>query len=347
MLSLGISRGVEHREQGQTYAGLVLAGLVANARGRGAAVSAASGAVQAAAGLWARCLAACAVEHPAVTPEVLAAIGYDLGTVGESLWALDVGPSGLRLDRAGDWTIDGETSDPRGWRYLATFSGPSGWQSRKLDAAAVIHFRYLPDGRRPWLGVAPWKRAPMLASLAAEVETALRDEARQPVKTLVPIPQGTKEDDALAIKAAVTDRDEPVRAPETQRAGYGAGPGSAPQQDWGIKSLHVDPQAGLVKLCQDVPAALGTVYGIPPVLSNGAGTETQTREAYRRFVATGIAPIARLVGGALGAALEVPDLELDLRPLRSWDTAGQARAYHVLREGGMSDADAMEHAGLS
>ena len=103
---------------------------------------------------------------------------------------------------------------------------------------------------------------------------------------------------------------------------------------------------GLVRLCSDVPAAIGIVYGVPPVLMNGAGVETVTREAWRRFAASTIGPIARLTGEVLTAGLGDP-VELDVRPLRAWDTAGQARAYHVLRQGGMSDAEAADAAGLN
>ena len=36
----------------------------------------------------------------------------------------------------------------------------------------MLHVRYLPDCRTPWRGVAPWKRAPTLSKLAAEIEAA-------------------------------------------------------------------------------------------------------------------------------------------------------------------------------
>ena len=154
------------------------------------------------------------------------------------------------------------------------------------------------------------------------------------------------EDGKADLRARVLDRRRIATFVEGMMQGFGAGRGAAPQGDYSIKRFQPDPKQGLVSLCKEIPAAVGTVYGVPPVLMNGAGSETQTREAYRRFVATAIGPLARLVEGVLTATLERP-VSLDLGALRSWDVAGQARAYHVLRQGGMSDADAMDHAGLS
>ena len=332
-----------------SYSGLVIAGLIAEATGgTTAAVSSATGSVQAAAGLWARCLSACRSDVPGVDAPLLAAIGFDLGTKGESLWVLDVDPitAQLRMLRAGDWTVYGSDPNPATWSYLATIPAPSGSVTRRVQPGGAAHFTYLPDSRRPWRGDAPWQRVPTLASLAAEVEAALRDEARQPVQALIPAPQGMNKDTKADLRARVLDRRQIATFMETMAAGFGTGRAAAPQADYSIKRFQPDPKPGLVSLCKEIPAAVGTVYGVPPVLMNGAGSETQTREAYRRFVATAIGPLARLVEGVLTSALEQP-VTLDLGALRSWDVAGQARAYHVLREGGMSDADAMDHAGLS
>ena len=348
MIELGIARQqVETRAEGGGYTSLVIDGLQSR-YGRSGAISSASGAVQAAAGLWARSLAACRSDHPLVDAAFLSAVGYDLGVEGETLWTPVVGPRGLSLARASSWTVYGTGTRPDTWEYDCVFAGPTGQTTIRLEAQAVLHVRYLPDARRPHRGVAPWRRAPRLAELAAEVEIALRDETRQPIKTIQPVPTTGADEDGLArkIKGKLVDRSDPTMVPETTASGWGAGKADAPARDWRPESLHVDPQEGLVRLCRDVPAAVGIVYGVPPVLMNGAGVETVTREAWRRFAASTIGPIARLTGEVLTAGLGEP-VALDVRPLRAWDTAGQARAYHVLRQGGMSDADASEAAGLN
>ena len=95
----------------------------------------------------------------------------------------------MALLRASSWNISGGP-DPRSWLYDLSLSGPTGTYTRVVPADGVLHVRYLPDNRTPWRGVAPWKRAPSLSKLTAEVEAALIREVRLPTKIIIPMPQG-------------------------------------------------------------------------------------------------------------------------------------------------------------
>lgn len=92
MIELGITRtvpAVEQRRGTGSYTEYVLAGLMAQqGRGAGAAASWATGAVQSAAGLWARCLSMARSDVPVVTAECLGGIAYDLATQGEHVSVL-------------------------------------------------------------------------------------------------------------------------------------------------------------------------------------------------------------------------------------------------------------------
>ena len=196
-MSWGISRArpaTEVRSGEHSYTDLVLAGLLAQ-QGRGAASAEwATGAVQSAAGLWARCLSVATSDLEPVTPEVLGAIGFDLAVVGEHVSVLQVDGTGrVALLRASSWNIAGGP-DPRSWLYDVSLSGPTGTHTRVVPADGVLHVRYLPDNRTPWRGVAPWKRAPSLSKLTAEVEAALIREVRLPTKIIIPMPQGANID---------------------------------------------------------------------------------------------------------------------------------------------------------
>ena len=92
--------------------------------------------------------------------------------------------------------------------------------------------RYLPDNRTPWRGVAPWKRAPTLSKLAAEVEAALVREVRLPTKIIIPMPQGARGDTGHAA-VRPSEHDYQIAFPTTAAAGGGAGRSSAPLRDWG------------------------------------------------------------------------------------------------------------------
>ena len=197
MIELGISRvrpATEVRSGENSYTDLILAGLLAQ-QGRGAAAAEwATGAVQSAAGLWARCLSVATSDLEPVTPEVLGAIGFDLAVVGEHVSVLQVDGTGrVALLRASSWNIAGGP-DPRSWLYDVSLSSPTGAHTRVVPADGVLHVRYLPDNRTPWRGVAPWKRAPSLSKLTAEVEAALIREVRLPTKIIIPMPQGANID---------------------------------------------------------------------------------------------------------------------------------------------------------
>ena len=104
--------------------------------------------------------------------------------------------------------------------------------------------------------------------------------------------------------------------------------------DWKPTRLKSEPDESLVGLCKDVPGQIGVLYGIPNVLTSGSGSETQTREAFRRFVLTAIEPLARIVSVELTRVFEQP-IELDLSQLAHADIAGRARAFKALVASGM------------
>ena len=214
-----------------------------------------------------------------------------------------------------------------------------------LEPSAVLHIRYLPDSQRPWCGVAPWRRAPELAALAARIEGALKDEARQPVISIVPMPQGMAPEMKTAIRGDMSNRKYSVMFPDTTASAFGAGRSSAPPSDWKPTRLKPDPSEAMVMLCKDIPAAVGACYGIPPVLMHGGGSETVTREAFRRMIVATIAPLAALASEALSVALSAP-VALNLRALRAYDVQGNARAYGALIKSGMAHAEAAELTGL-
>ena len=225
-----------------------------------------------------------------------------------------------------------------------SLSGPTGTHPRVIPAGGVLHVRYLPDNRTPWRGVAPWKRAPTLSKLAAEVESALVREAHLPTKQIIPIPQGS----VAAGKGLREDLQNPaydLAFPTTTAGGFGAGRTSAPLTDWKVTRLKSEPDEGLVGLCRDIPSQIGVLYGIPPVLTSGKGSETVTREAFRRFVLTAIEPLALITARELTRVLEQP-IELDLSELAHIDLAGRARAFKAYTGSGLSTSEAAQLVGV-
>ena len=87
------------------------------------------------------------------------------------------------------------------------------------------------------------------------------------------------------------------------------------------------------------------LYGIPNVLTSGSGSETQTREAFRRFVLTAIEPLALSISREFTRVFEVP-VELNLAALGHADISGRARAYKALVASGLPAVDAARFAGV-
>ena len=276
---------------------------------------------------------------------MLGAIGFDLGVVGEHVSVLHVDGSGrVALLRASSWNISG-SADPATWQYNVSLSGPTGTHTRIVPADGVLHVRYLPDNRTPWRGVAPWKRAPTLLKLAAEIEAALVREVRLPTKMIIPLPQGTSDVSKDGLRNQLQNHTYQVAFPGTTAGGHGAGRTSAPLTDWKPYRLKSEPDEALVGLCKDAPGQVGVLYGTPNVLTSGGGSETQTREAFRRFVLPAIEPIALIVAREFTRVFEVP-VELGLSQLAHADIAGRARAFKALVGSGMPAADAALFAGV-
>ena len=137
-----------------------------------------------------------------------------------------------------------------------------------------------------------------------------------------------------------------VAFPTTTSAGFGAGRSSAPLSDWKVTRLKSEPEEALVGLCKDVPGQIGVLYGIPNVLTSGAGS----RDANTRGVPALRADRYRAVWRSssrceLTRVFEVP-VELDLSELAHADIAGRARAFKALVASGMPAADAALFAGV-
>ena len=162
----------EHRESSFTDA--LVQQILAQASGGSTAAATATGALEAASGIVARCFAAATVDGPAhltaaLTPGLMSTIGRALIRKGELVLAIDVDMDGLaRLLPAADWDVTGYY-DPSTWAYRVNLAGPSRYTTRaSLPAAAVVHPRYQVDPERPWRGVGPLQSATLAGRLSAE-----------------------------------------------------------------------------------------------------------------------------------------------------------------------------------
>lgn len=206
-----------------------------------------------------------------------------------------------------------------------------------------MFIQYAADPSRPWEGIGPLQYAASTGRLCGAIEHALGDESEGPHGLIIPLPDGVT--DAGQLRADLVNLRGSVALPETTQGGYSEG-GGRPSRDWRPERLGADPPAGLVSLRSDVAAGVLAACGVGVPLATGATDGTAMRESYRRFVASTMQPVARLVQAELRSKLEIPELALTFATLAAADVAGRARAYSALRKVEMPDADARRIVGF-
>lgn len=295
-------------------------------------------AAEIAASLWERAFAS--GESDVMAAAMLGAIGRDLVTRGESVWWAGDGSEPVR---ASSWDVRSPSVRPAEWLYRVTLSGPSGVAIRDADAAAVMHFRIRMDPRMPWKGRNPWEAASLTASLAARIEASLRDEEGGPVGHVLPVPDERASsglaDQLVGLRGAVA-------VGETMAAGWEGGAARAPGgSEWKPVRIGPAPTEPQRNLRADVQDSMLAAAGVPvELVSPSSGTDT--REAWRRFLWSTIAPVGRVVAAEARRVIGGTG-RIDWAALGASDLAGRARAYRQLRDAQMDDAEARRICGFT
>ena len=167
-VELGIGQP-PRRAEIRTDATSLAINLLTAAVGRSAAQTWAAGAVEVAAGLWARSLSTAAVSGAPVGARWLAEVGRALARHGEVVYLLDVGTAGrVRLLRATITDVWGDGPDPESWWYRLTLTGPRTTNTVTAPAASVVHVRYATESHSPARGVSPLQYAALTGHLDGE-----------------------------------------------------------------------------------------------------------------------------------------------------------------------------------
>ena len=325
--------------------------IVSQAGGRATATPAATGALEAAAGMVSRCFAAATVNGPAhlavaVTPAILSTIGRALIRRGELVLAIDVDPltAAVRLLPASTWDVTGDY-DPATWWYRVDLAGPSRYATRShLTASAVVHPRYQVDPDRPWRGVGPLQSAALAGRLSAETAAALADAESGPRGSVLPLPVAGDDPTVATLKSDIRNLAGKVAFVESVRTMHPGAAGSAPRDDWQTKRIGANPPAGEVELFTAASIEVLNACGIPPSLF-AIGEGTAQRESFRRMLHSTIQPLGRLVSGELSAKLDA-EISLSFDTLFAADLSGRARAFQSMVKGGMDVHKAAALAGL-
>ncbi len=356
MIGLGVSSGPDRIEHRSSYESLIVGAMEDQAVGLGVLRPLVLGAVEVAAGAYARGFASAEVGGPtgislAVTPITLSSIARGLIRRGESRHLLDVDRAGrLALREVASWNVEGGP-DPSTWRYRVSVAGPSSTSTRTVPAAGVVHCRYSTDPSRPWAGRSALSWAAETGRLAAALERALGDEAAGPRGHLIPVPvdggDGGDDDPLAELKRDIRGLAGKAALVETTSAGWSEGRAASPRRDWDPVRLGANPPQSLIELRTAVETTVLGLLGVPPVLAMSQGDGTSQRESYRRWLHGSVEPLGRIVEAELSEKLEA-DVTLSFRRLEAGDVAGRARAWRSLvgKEATMPDVDARRLCGL-
>ena len=339
--------------ENQPFTDAVITGILRSLEISQPGDTSALGALETAAGLWARAFASAKVSPinratDAVSPSILGLIGHELVRRGECVFAIKMVDGELALVPVGTWDVRGPWQESQ-WTYRVDIFGASEHETDLLPSTGVVHPRYNVDPARPWLGVAPLTWARLTGVLAANVETRLGEEAGAPVGTLLPVPQdggdSDDDDDPLAdIKADLKALKGNVALVETTSAGWGEGRGSAPQSDWKPQRMGGAPPEATINLMDKSAMAVLNACGVPVSLATDADGTSQ-RESWRRFVMGTIEPAAKVVSAELSRKLET-DIAFDFSGLWAHDLAGRASSFKAMATAGMDMDKAIALSGL-
>ena len=344
-------------ETRSSYVDLVVAAIV-DAVTHGAGTSPlASGALEIAAGFFARAFAAAEVVNgpDIVTPSFLASIGRALIRSGQSVHVIGGGVRGLQLRQIGAWDVKGISPDPATWTYVVEEDVPDGSRARAVPDDGVVVCRYSTDASRPWVGLGPLQVASATGTLVAHAERSLSEELSSPVGHVIPVPP-MKEDTREPSEETPADPKDLLRADlgalkgglalvDSFAGGLGER-GNRPDGDWAVKRLGPNPPVSLVDLRQGVILTTLSACGVPPSLALLPADGASQRESWRRFGIT-VGAVGRLVEEELQRKLDAPDLALDFSAMSASDVVSKARAVGSLTKSGVEVDDALAIAGLT
>ena len=343
----------EKRQSSQPFTDAIVAAIADQAGGNLTADPLALGAVEMAAGAYARAFAGASVSPavPALTPAIRGNLGRQLIRRGEAVYLIQVRRGALQLLPVGSWDVRGGW-ERESWFYRCDTFGPSGNTTHFVPGAAVVHALYAYDESRPWLGLSPLQWAASTGALAANLERRLGQEAGGPVGHVIPVPAADDNDDEEEPTALEDLRADMAAAKggtvltETTAAGWGEGQQAAPQTDWQARRFGADPPATLAVLRSDAGQAVLALCGCPPSLFVPNSDGTSQRESWRRFVMGSVEPLAKIVAAELADKLDAPGLAFDFAGLWAHDLAGRAQSFKQMVTAGMDLQKAAALSGL-
>ena len=346
----------QRKPEKRNYTDSITAAFQAAAEGGTSTAPLATAALESAAGLYGRCMAAATVRNAdpdiveSLSPEVLSQVARELIRKGESTWLIRTPAGRVALDPVAYSTLLGGSPDPMSWNYQLALYGPTDSMNISRSAAGVLHVRLSFDSSRPWQGVAPWAWASSTGRAITNLEKLVADEAGAPFGYLLSVPTAPSEDDdpTAGLRgdlAKAKGRTLIVESPESWDTDLPAARGGQAGR-FAVTRFGANPPNNIDVLRTETGRDVLSACGVPPTLFVASSDGTAQREAFRRFMHSSLRPVARLIEAEARRKLDSPELVLDLSELWAADVAGRARSFGQLVKAGVHPEDAAANTGV-
>ena len=195
--------------------------------------------------------------------------------------------------------ISQATSIPLTWRYQIEQERPTGEPRRRsVEAAGIVHVRYMPRPSAPWEGVSPLVSAGATADQLAKIERSLDYDASPRGGLIMPLPDGIERKRSHSTQGSSNNRAlGAVNLVETTNQGFGQGITAAPKEDWVQKRFGAMIPPASIDLREASALWILDALGVPATLHTSQGSAQ--REAYRHFFTSTIVPLGVLMAAEL------------------------------------------------
>ena len=252
-------------------------------------------------------------QHSDILQPRLGGIVKEMVDRGQSAYELVIGSGGrLELQPVEITNVIGGVAE-ESWLYRLTRPGPSSTETVIRPQDAVLNFRLRPDPRTPWRGTASLPTTNTTATLLSKMETQLTSEAAfKPARVLAAgwaKEQRKDVTDAITAGGIVTF---PTARTSSDSKGINTGVVTGEYSTAGVD------------LFGQVSALICTTLGCPADLIQGTGSDTSSKESFRRFALSTITPLLQIVMDEWTRL--VGEMTFDLDRLRAADAVSIARA---------------------
>lgn len=286
---------------------------------------------------WARAFASLDFDPDpnALTADVLAAIGLDLLTRGQSAWHIQLEGNDIALHRVAYW--DMVSPD----RFVLHIARPHSTGTVRALAGEVLLLTINSTPELPWMGRSPFALAGASPSLMAEIESTISGSLDWVGRGLIPFPDSVPEE---AQNAALQGLKSGGRlAAVKSKADFSTSTGNSRGSEFRRVELTPDLESADLNATVDaLHNRLLAAAGIPPTLFTANGNAGAMREGLRMFALMTVIPIARSL---LPQFAKIGVTSVSSRSLLSADVAGRARAVGTLVGAGMDLPQALKLCG--